>query len=134
MTHLLTLVAGRSSGTRIHHSIASTAINQETLTQNTFAGCAGFFRDALTGEIIHRRHDFNALQTKLFEPEARRQTRCRRCHTSLSGAAAHPISEIRDLMNAVNEVQANSAKKPLLAVSKHGKAVPFITLAFDFPG
>lgn len=109
------------------------AANQEPLTQNTFANGANSFGYTLAGQVWNGRENLNPLQAKLRETELGGKPRGPRGNSLPRFAAAHPISQIANLMNPVDEVQANSAHESLLFFLEYGEAVPLIALTGNFP-
>src|SRR5215510_7320000 len=89
---------------------------------------AGFLGDSLTSEVIHSGNDFNPLKTKLFEAKSRRQPRGASGESAAGRAGPHPVTEVRKLMHAIDEIQTDAAYKYAGGLFENGEAVPFITL------
>jgi hypothetical protein len=113
---------------REHHRILWLAANQKSLSQNTFTHGAGFFGYPLARNIVDSRYNLNPLQTQLFEAESRDRARCPRRHPMTGSAGSHPVTEIRHLMYAVDEVYSHAAEKPAAVLLENSKAVPLAAL------
>src|SRR2546423_12750549 len=107
------------------------AINRQALPQNAFADGAGPFSDALAGDVIGGGDNFYAVQTKLLKAKPRGEPGCSRSYAATGGTGAHPVTKIRDLMNSIDEVDADSAQESSGRLIKDCEAVPFVALRKD---
>ena len=108
-------------------------MNQEPLAQHTFANGAGSFGHTLAGKVWNGRENLNPVQAKLRKTELGGKPRRARRDSFPRFAAAHPIPQIANLMDPVDEIQADAAQKSLFVLVEDGEAVPLIALTGNFP-
>src|SRR5438067_13668337 len=104
------------------------AINRQALPQNAFADGAGPFSDALAGDVIDSGDNFYAVQTKLVKAKARGEHGRSRSYAATGGTGTYPVSKIRELMNSIDEVDADAAQESSGRMIKDREAIPFIAL------
>src|SRR5437660_7014962 len=109
------------------------AINRQALPHDAFADGAGPFSDALAGNVNDCGDNFYAVQTKLFKAKARGEPCRSRCYAATGGTGAHPVTKIRELMNSIDEVDADAAQESPGRLIKDCEAVPFVALRTDIP-
>ena len=108
------------------------ATNQEPLAQDTFANGAGSFGHTLAGKVWNGRENLNPLQAEPPETELGGKPRRARRNSFPCFAAAHPIPQIANLMDPVDEIQADAAQESLFVFGEYGEAVPLIALTGNF--
>ena len=109
------------------------AANQESLAQDAFANGAGSFGHTLASQVWNGRENLNPVQAELLETELGGKPRRARCNSFPRFAAAHPIPQIGNLMDPVDEIQADAAQESLFVFVEYGEAVPLIALTGNFP-
>jgi hypothetical protein len=112
-------------------SSGSFAANQQALAQYALAHCAGFFSDALAGDVTHGSINLNSFQAECLKTKSRDQARRLSRHSAACGAGAHPVTKVRHLMHAVNEVQTYATKKSASRFVENTEAVPFVISLFS---
>src|ERR1041384_376134 len=109
------------------------AIDRQALAQDAFTDGAGAFGNALAGDVIDRGDNFYAVQTKLFKAKARGEPGRSRGDAATGGAGAHPITKICELMNSIDEVDADAAQESSGRLIEDCEAIPFVALRTNIP-
>src|SRR5438874_10268644 len=107
------------------------AIDRQTVAQDSFTDGAGPFSDALAGDVIDSGDNFYAVQTKLLKAKTRSEPGRSGGYTATGGTGAHPVTKIRELMNSIDEVDADAAQESSGRLIKDCEAVPFVALRKD---
>jgi len=107
------------------------AINRQTVAQDSFTDGAGPFSHALAGDVIDSGDNFYAVQTKLCKAKARGELGRSRGYAATGSTGAHPVTKISELMNSIDEVDADAAQESSGRLIKDCEAVPFVALRKD---
>lgn len=90
---------------RVHDGFLEGIAEQDAVAHQPLAQGAGFLGDAQAGVVAGRDHDLDPVQAQRAKPEARQQRDEARRDPLATAGGAHPIDQVGQAVNRVDEVK-----------------------------